>query len=50
MKKLIAVFLSLAQLSCVTTKPKEVDLCLSSPQKTSNAIQCESQDINKKPE
>ncbi len=50
MKLFLVVLMVLALASCVTTKPKEVDLCLSSPQKTSNAIQCESQDINKKPE
>lgn len=48
MKTIIAVLLALAQLSCVTTKPEDLDLCLSSPQKLNNAIQCESQNINKK--
>lgn len=50
MKPISVMLMAMALASCVTTKPKEVDLCLSSPQKTSNAIQCESQDINKKPE
>lgn len=48
MKPVLVVLIALALASCVLTKLKPVELCISSPQKTNNELQCQEQIQNKK--
>ena len=50
MKPSTVVLIALSLASCAFTELKSVELCISSPQQISNAIQCGSQGINKKSE
>lgn len=48
MKIFLVVLSALAVASCIFTKLEPVDLCVSSPQKLNNAVNCELQDTNNK--
>ncbi len=48
MKLFLVVLMALALASCVTTKLKPVELCISSPQQTNNELQCLDKIQNKK--